>query len=1101
MRAPGRPEADRETPVLAVTRTHTGSSSPDADLDPDHSEVPVPVGTVLRERYEILEHIGAGGMGSVYAARDLLLDTHVALKLVRGARAGDPRQQARLWDEILLAQTITHPNVIRTFTLELHGDQTFIVMELLRGRTLRDRLRAGRIEVGEAVEITRGILAGLAAAHAKNILHRDVKPHNVELCDDGRVGLMDFGIARTSHARSASASAASSDALPRGFTIHTSLEGTPGYIAPEVLAGARATVASDLYAVGVILRDMLALASDTARPQPPAELDAIVTRLLCESPAERFASAEEVLRALAQEDAPAGKRKPWKQATVAVLIGLTVATTVALSLAPGVPTSVPPGADSPPASLAAALDHPYQDLHLFHSQRLPVCWENPSDADATERAWVEQAVEQTWEAASAVRFLGWGPCESTTSGIRIRIVDDESRVLEFGSALKNLRNGVHLALRRGASAACPAERRQDCIMVEAVHEFGHVLGFVQAPPAQATAGCERDPSIGDHPGHGLVLPADRESVLDTCNPGYLARTWPWRLSSGDRRAAQLVYGAKDGTITSESGRCLEPGPPGSPAAGLLRDCDGNAGQTWAAENVAMRHVQIVGLRGLCMQAPGVEAGPVVMEECREIATHRYQIGRDGTVRSEADGRCLTAVGQKETALVLARACREGDATQKWRFGSDGIMQEAAENRCVDIWYWGGKGSLLMLMNCHTGYVLNQTWKLRGELHGRDDLCLEPQEAGAVASRPCTGGSSQRWTYAPAASEAPRDDAFVARTDTRFVANVDGDRFSVNRDGRVEMRRNGGDWLDLGSPPGTSGPDAGITPFMATHGDKALFLIARGALFELRQSGASWTWIDHGRPPGCDQLVGTPALAADGAHTSALVLCASGEVVERSSRNRWHWTRHGSPPGRRLSTDQDAGYVIAAVHALALVVDSEGDVWELSGTPGAGRWRWVPHGNPGVAIESGAALIHNPVSRYTGGLAIGADQQTYELSLQPDMAWKWSSHGAPAQACRQGGPPGSPPRYGSGFTMASDASNPAVFGVLRCRNEPTMVRDVFVPGHGWQWVTDSASDSAQEGTPFAVAWTSGGYGVLGVTTATERREWDGFALAAAWAQPL
>jgi len=238
----------------------------------------VSVGAILGGRYEIVRHLGAGGMGTVYAARDRLMDLPVALKFVRGELARDSKEQARLREEIRLVQTITHPNVIRTFTLEQQDDRMFIVMDLLRGRTLQERLREGRPPVSEALAIARGVLAGLAAAHTRNIVHRDIKPQNIELCDDGRVVVMDFGIARARPlAPPAPADVAS--AAPVAPAIDTIAAGTPGYMAPEVLAGGRASVASDLFSLGVILDQMLPRYRDTGTPGRSAGFEAIVPDL------------------------------------------------------------------------------------------------------------------------------------------------------------------------------------------------------------------------------------------------------------------------------------------------------------------------------------------------------------------------------------------------------------------------------------------------------------------------------------------------------------------------------------------------------------------------------------------------------------------------------------------------------------------------------------------------------------------------------------------------------------------------------------------------------------------------------------------------------
>src|SRR6266508_4090022 len=131
-----------------------------------NDEIAIMPGTVLGNRYVIDHHLGAGGMGTVYAARDRLLGMPVALKFVRPELARNPREQDRLRREVQLAHTISHPSVVRTFTLDQQAGHVFIVMELLDGCSLADRLQQGPLPPSEALRITRSVLGGLAAAHA-----------------------------------------------------------------------------------------------------------------------------------------------------------------------------------------------------------------------------------------------------------------------------------------------------------------------------------------------------------------------------------------------------------------------------------------------------------------------------------------------------------------------------------------------------------------------------------------------------------------------------------------------------------------------------------------------------------------------------------------------------------------------------------------------------------------------------------------------------------------------------------------------------------------------------------------------------------------------
>jgi len=184
--AEATPIAEREGPAPTTPPPDAAPAPPRAEADDL-----IPFGTMLGGRYEVRGHLGSGGMGTVYAARDCLMELPVALKFVRPQLATDPREQSRLWREVRLAQAITHVNVVRTYTLERQGGHLFIVMELLDGVSLADRLREGPLPLDEVVRITRDVLAGLSAAHARNIVHRDVKPQNTRICADGRVVVMD----------------------------------------------------------------------------------------------------------------------------------------------------------------------------------------------------------------------------------------------------------------------------------------------------------------------------------------------------------------------------------------------------------------------------------------------------------------------------------------------------------------------------------------------------------------------------------------------------------------------------------------------------------------------------------------------------------------------------------------------------------------------------------------------------------------------------------------------------------------------------------------------------------------------------------------------
>jgi eukaryotic-like serine/threonine-protein kinase len=221
----------------------------------DHPEL-------LVERYRVGARLGAGGMGTVYAGHDLRLDRAVAVKLLRPELARDPALRRRFEREARSAARVSHPNVVAVYdTGEDTGRHAFIVMELLTGRTLAHELADGPLDEGRLCEVAAGVLAALGAAHAEGIVHRDVKPGNVFLTDDGAVKVGDFGIAIS---------------LDTGETTTAVPLGTPAYAAPERLRGLPATVRSDLYSLGVVLYEAAAGTRPFSGDGPSEVAEAIV---------------------------------------------------------------------------------------------------------------------------------------------------------------------------------------------------------------------------------------------------------------------------------------------------------------------------------------------------------------------------------------------------------------------------------------------------------------------------------------------------------------------------------------------------------------------------------------------------------------------------------------------------------------------------------------------------------------------------------------------------------------------------------------------------------------------------------------------------------
>jgi tetratricopeptide (TPR) repeat protein len=280
-------------------------------------------GQLLAGRYRIEGFLGQGAMGEVYEAEDLELGGRIAVKILSRGIAGDERVLRRFKQEIQLARRVTHPNVCRIYDLVYHTEppgaeaQAFLTMELLRGRTLEDRLaQRGRMTVAEALPLVRQIAAALGAAHAAGVVHRDLKSANVFLEDSPagtRAVVNDFGLAW------GFGQAGSSPTL----TADGELVGSPAYMAPEQVRGETATPATDVYALGVVLYEMVtgelpfvgksafytALKKLQELPPSPrrrvANLDpaweAVILRCLEREPADRFAGVEEVMAALAGE--------------------------------------------------------------------------------------------------------------------------------------------------------------------------------------------------------------------------------------------------------------------------------------------------------------------------------------------------------------------------------------------------------------------------------------------------------------------------------------------------------------------------------------------------------------------------------------------------------------------------------------------------------------------------------------------------------------------------------------------------------------------------------------------------------------------------------
>ncbi len=318
-------EPNPRQPTFIQTIRDVGYRFELADADSNGSDVPVPepepprtlpVGTRLGP-YAIRSLLGAGSMGEVYLARDARLDRDVAIKVLPRHLAGNPTALARFKREAKAIAALSHPTILAIYDVGTDDDRTYAVMELLEGETLRERLRRESIGWRQAVRLGISIAEGLSAAHAKEIVHRDVKPSNIFLTSEGAVKILDFGLAQVDDA-------AASLPSPEGTTASLetdpgSVLGTPGYMAPEQIRGQTSDARSDVFSLGCVIYEMISgsgpfersTAADslaaTLKDEPdlsalpnevPAELRRIVAHGLERDPDRRFQSARDLAFAL-----------------------------------------------------------------------------------------------------------------------------------------------------------------------------------------------------------------------------------------------------------------------------------------------------------------------------------------------------------------------------------------------------------------------------------------------------------------------------------------------------------------------------------------------------------------------------------------------------------------------------------------------------------------------------------------------------------------------------------------------------------------------------------------------------------------------------------
>ncbi|MGE5334864.1 MAG: protein kinase domain-containing protein, partial [Nitrososphaerota archaeon] len=267
---------------------------------------------LIDNRYELGEPIGRGGMATIHKATDVRMHVEVAIKILREVYSSDPKFVTRFQREARAARALEHPNIVRVYDYGQSGDAYYIVMELVNGYDLRRYLKQqGTLPPDHAVEIAHDVALGLGAAHRRGIVHRDVKPQNILINDDGLVKLTDFGIASVYK-----------DADAERLTTTGMTLGTVQYYAPEQAQGEIVTPAADVYALGIVMYEMLtgktpfdgdtpvavAMRHIQDIPEPPShlnpviprELERIIMRCLEKDPRDRYPNGDALAYALDQ---------------------------------------------------------------------------------------------------------------------------------------------------------------------------------------------------------------------------------------------------------------------------------------------------------------------------------------------------------------------------------------------------------------------------------------------------------------------------------------------------------------------------------------------------------------------------------------------------------------------------------------------------------------------------------------------------------------------------------------------------------------------------------------------------------------------------------
>jgi eukaryotic-like serine/threonine-protein kinase len=388
--------------------------------------------------YEVIAQIGAGGMGEVYQARDTKLGRDVAIKILPEAFAHDPERLSRFQREAKMLAALNHPNIATIYGLEQSGGKNCLVMELVPGDTLQERVRRdGPVPVEEALAIARQIAEALEAAHDKGIIHRDLKPANVKVTPEGKVKVLDFGLAKAFADNASAVDINNSPTLSNAATMQGVILGTAAYMSPEQARGKAVDKRTDIWAFGVVLYELLTgkrlftgeditetLAS-VVKDQPdlsqvPAKVRRLLEHCLEKNPKNRLrdiGDAELLLEAAPEAASKAASSAPWmsaKMAWGAAVVFLLAAAALAFLQLRQKPTAeaapvrfevAPPG-NGTVSFLAMSPDGSKLALVVQGTDAQPVVWIRSLDSvDTHKLAGTEGAARLTWSPDS--RYLAF----------------------------------------------------------------------------------------------------------------------------------------------------------------------------------------------------------------------------------------------------------------------------------------------------------------------------------------------------------------------------------------------------------------------------------------------------------------------------------------------------------------------------------------------------------------------------------------------------------------------------------------------------------------------------------------------------------------------